>query len=143
MAIAGQKALKPKHVRMIRTPNDYWSTSANLEQADPPQNQGAHDPFTQFRLGDEQSPQALGRNHERFNRCLRYCINECRAAGNLSKFAKECTGFITDDMCRRPRARALSDLDVPRQNDGETLTHFADVGQRRPGREAANFPETR
>ena len=59
LAVAAQKVLQPKHISVASPPHDYWPTAAGLEQAHPTQDEGAHDPLTEFRFCNEQGPETL------------------------------------------------------------------------------------
>jgi hypothetical protein len=54
MGVAAEKALEPQYVAAVGTADDHRATRARLHQSDPAQDERAHDPLAQFRLGDEQ-----------------------------------------------------------------------------------------
>ena len=90
---------------------------------------------------DKQSPQSSGRYHERFDWLLGLCIDECGPPASYASSPMKPPG-LRDDLWRGTRAVALADLDLAGENDGETLTDLADLGQRRPSRECTNIAET-
>ena len=61
MPVAREKPREPQDVRTARATDDHRSADAALEQADPAQDEGAHDALAQLRLPHEQIPQPVAR----------------------------------------------------------------------------------
>ena len=53
MRVAAQKVFQPEHVAIVGAADDHRPSGAALKQADPAEDQGTHDPFTELRLGDQ------------------------------------------------------------------------------------------
>jgi hypothetical protein len=53
MAVAAEEAFEPEHVGVVGAADDHRSARPQLEQADPAQNEGAHDALTQLRFRDQ------------------------------------------------------------------------------------------
>ena len=107
MRIAAEKVCQPKHVAVIGAADDHRSTGPGLEQADAAQDQGAHDPLAELRLRDDQRPQPIRRNDQRFDRFARIGIDQRRSARQLRQFAEERAGPLGDNgRLDGPRRRA-------------------------------------
>jgi len=59
MRIATKKVFKPEYVAVVGSADNHWSAGPSLNEADPAQDQGAHDPLAEFRIRDQQSPQLV------------------------------------------------------------------------------------
>ena len=55
--IALEKALQPQHIAILRASDDHGATGSAPQQTHAAQNQGAHDPFAEFRLLDKELAQ--------------------------------------------------------------------------------------
>ena len=53
MAIAAEKVFQPQHIAALGPADDHRAAGTDLEQADTAQDQGAHDPLAELRLGDQ------------------------------------------------------------------------------------------
>jgi hypothetical protein len=51
MAISAQETLQPQHVAVVGAADNHRAACAGLQEADTPQNERAHDPLAQLRLG--------------------------------------------------------------------------------------------
>ena len=83
MAVAGEKAFEPKHVAVAGVADNHRSARSGLQQADPPQDQGAHNALANLGLGDEHRPHAFRWDDQRCYGLLRARIDQGRAAGEL------------------------------------------------------------
>ena len=59
IAVPGQEALKPDHVRRCRRP-DQDNARGPLEESHPPKDERAHDAFAEIGFGDQERPQSVG-----------------------------------------------------------------------------------
>ena len=67
MTVAAEKALQPEHVAVLGTADDHWPARLRLQESDPAQDQGAHDPLAEFSFRDQQGAQPVGRNGQRLD----------------------------------------------------------------------------
>ena len=89
MPVAGQEAFEAQYIGMIGAADDHRPAGARIEQADPAQDQGAHDALAQFGLFHHQIAQPARRNDERLDRLLGVGVDQGRPVGQLRKLAHE------------------------------------------------------
>ena len=68
MAVAGQKAFETQNIAIIGAADDDRAAGAGLEQANPAQDQGAHDALAELGLFDHQIAQPARRDDDRLDR---------------------------------------------------------------------------
>ena len=117
MRIAAEKVIQPKHVAVIGAADDNRSSRPGFEEADAAQDQGAHDPLAELRLRNDQRPQPVRRNDQRFDRLARIGIHQRRSARQLRQFAEECAGALGDNRRLAAGGVALKGLDPASQDD--------------------------
>ena len=78
MTIAAEKAFEPKDIAALRATDNHRPAGAGLEQPDATQDQGAHDPLSELRLGDQQSPQPVRWYDQGFHSFLRVGVHKRR-----------------------------------------------------------------
>jgi hypothetical protein len=83
MAVAAQKSRQPEHVAVAGAADDHRSAGSGLEQPDPAQDKGAHDPLPELGFRDQQCPQPVRRDEQRLHRSLRVGVDQCRPARQL------------------------------------------------------------
>ena len=59
IAVTGEKPLQPDDTARSRRPDQHRAADAALDQADPAQDQRAHDALAEIGFGDQQRPQLL------------------------------------------------------------------------------------
>src|SRR5258707_61267 len=140
MSVAAEKALQTKHVAVLSTADDHRPARPRLQKADAAQNERAHDPLAEFRLGDQQRPQSIRRDDQGLDGFARACIDQCRPASELRQLAQELAGAMGDDGCAvaqvtstRPARMILS----PRATS-PTLASGSPTSKERPRRTAGH-----
>ena len=73
-----------------------------FDQADPAQDQGAHDAFANVGLGDEQRAEAVRRDDHGLNVRQRIDVNQRRTARQLRELSHEGAATVDRDMCAFP-----------------------------------------
>ena len=81
MPVAGQEAFETKNIAVIGAADDDRAAGAGLEQADPAQDQGAHDALAELGLFDQQIAQPARRNDDRLDRFRGNGVDQGRAVG--------------------------------------------------------------
>ncbi len=119
MRVAAEKMLQPKYVAIVGAADDDWSAGSGFEQAHAAQYQGPHDPFAQFRLGNDQRPQLVRWNDQRLDRLPRVGIDQCRPARQLREFAQKRAGALGDNGYLLARPVTLHRLYPSSQDDGQ------------------------
>jgi hypothetical protein len=138
MAVAAQKAVEPEHVAVPGAANDH-RPRAGLEQANAPQDEGAHDALPEFRFRHQQRTQPVGRNDHRLHRLQCLGVDQGRPACELREFAHEGAWKMGDDRLAVAHAVSPADGDLAGQNDGQAAADFTDLGQRLPCTVAAEL----
>ena len=92
MRVAAQEVSEPKHVAVIGAADDHRSTGSALKQADPSEDQGAHDPLAEFGLGDKQGTQPVRRDDECAGRFAGIRVDETGPPRQLRQLAEERSG---------------------------------------------------
>ncbi len=117
-AVAAEEVLQLHHARMVRRADQHRPARAGLDQPDPAQDQGAHDPFAQLRLRDHQAAQALGRDRDGLDLAHGAGVDEGGAARQLAHLGQEVARAVGDD--RQVVAQAVAPAHVhPARQDQE------------------------
>src|SRR5712671_3706008 len=127
MAVAAEKALQTKHVAVLSTADDHRPARPRLQKADAAQNERAHDPLAEFRLGDQQRPQLIRRDDQGLDGFAGARTCQCGPAGELRQFAQESAGSMGDDVRTVARMIVPRDFDLTGQNDAQASADFADL----------------
>ena len=129
MAVAAQKPLQPQHVAVLGAADDHRPAGPGLEQADPAQDQGAHDPLAELRLRHQQCPQPLRPDDQRLHRPLRVGVHQRRPPRQLGELTGELARAMGDDEFAAARFIMLGDIDLAGKDDDEAIANLADLGQ--------------
>ena len=81
MPVAGEEPFEAQNIAVIGAADDYWATGAGIEEADPVQDQGAHDALAEFCFFDHQIAQPMRRNDDRLDRLRGNGVDQGRAVG--------------------------------------------------------------
>src|SRR6266446_1517495 len=141
MAVATKKALQTKDVAVFSRADDHRPARARLQQTYAAQNEGAHDPLAEFRLGDKQCPQSIRRDDQSLDRFACACIHQRRPAGELRQLAQELACAMGDNGCAVARLIVPGDFDAAGQDDTKPAGDFADPGQRLANLKGAHLAE--
>jgi len=129
MAVARQKTLEAENEGMIGATDDDRAAGASLDQTDPAQNQGPHDPLADFGFADKQRPQPLGRYDQSPARARRIGIHQGRPTGQLCQLSHEGAGLMGHDEIVMAQLIASGDVDFTGEDDNEPAADLADLGQ--------------
>ena len=116
IAVAGEESLQPDHAARIRRADQHRAADAALDQADPAQDQRAHDALAEIGFLDQQRAQALRRDQQRFDVAFRAAIDQRDAAGELAELSEELSRPLIDDRRDMAEAVALGDRDMAGQD---------------------------
>ena len=130
MAVARQESFQPEDVGVAVPADDDRAAGAGLDQADPPQDQRAHDPLAELRLGDEQGAQPVRRDHQRLDLAQRMGVDQRRLARQLGELADEGARAVGDDELARVAVPAVpGDVDLAGQDQGQSVAALAGTHQ--------------
>ncbi len=115
-AIAGEKALQPNDAAAIRRPDQHRAADAALDQADPAQDQSAHDALAEIGLRHQERAQPIRRNQQRFDLALGVAVDQRDAARELADLADELPRPLIDHRGDVAEAIALGDRNMARQH---------------------------
>ena len=96
MAVAPEKILQPRHVAERVGADQHRAADAALDQADPAQDQRAHDALAEIGFGDQQRPQLLRRDQQRFDIALGMAVDQRDAAGELADLGEKLARPLVD-----------------------------------------------
>jgi hypothetical protein len=116
VAVAVEEALQPQHVRIPPAPDDHRAR-AGLDQAHAAEDQGAHDPLAELRLGDEHGPQPLGREGKRLDGGPGDGVHQGRQPRELGQLAHERARPVGHDRHRPAHPVVLGDVDLALEDD--------------------------
>ena len=142
LAVARQEILQPRHVAKRCRPDQHRAAGAALDQADPAQDQRAHDALAQFGFRDQQRAQLLRRDQKRFDIALGMAVDQRDAAGKLADLGQKLSRALVDDRSDMAEAVTLGDGDVAGEHDEHPRPHLAGLEQRFAGLVGAQLPET-
>ncbi len=129
LAVARQEILQPRHVAERRRADQHRAADAALDQADPAQDQRAHDALAEIGLGDQQRAQLLRRNQQRFDVALGMAVDQRDAAGELADLGQKLPRPLVDDRRDMAEAVALGDRDMARQHHEHAGAELAGLEQ--------------
>ena len=81
MPVAGQEPIEAQNIAIIGAADDYRAACADIEQANPAQDQGAHDALAEFCFFDHQIAQPMRRNDDRLDRLRGNGVDQGRPVG--------------------------------------------------------------
>src|SRR5258705_103530 len=116
-------------------------SEAALDQADPAQDQRAHDALAKIGFGDQQRAQPLRRNQKRLDVALGMAIDQRGAARELTDFGEKLTGPLIDHRRDVTEAIALRDRDMAGQDHEHPRSGLAGLEQRFAGLVTADLAE--
>ena len=119
MAVAAQEPLQPQHVGLPLAADDHRTARVGLDQPDPPEDEGAHDPLADLGLGDQQGAQPVGRDDQDLGLAPRDGVDQGRPARELGQLAHEVAGAMVDDGFGPAHSRAAKDLDAAAQQHAQ------------------------
>ena len=104
------------HAARIRRADQHRAADAALDQADPAQDQRAHDALAEIGFRDQQRAQPLRRDQQGLDLAFRMAIDQRDAAGELADFGKELARPLIDHRRDMTEAVALGDGDMAGQD---------------------------
>ena len=130
MAVAGEKILQPHHAAECGRTDQHRAAGAALDQADPAQDQRAHDALAELGLGDQQRAQLVRRDQQRLDLAFGMAVDQRDAAGELADLGEELARPLLDHRRDMAEAVALGDRDMARQHDEHAGPRLAGLEQR-------------
>ncbi len=125
MPVAGEEPFEAQHVAIVGAADDDRAAGADLDQADPAQDQGAHDALAELGLFDHQLAQPARRYDERLDRFGGSRVDERRAVGELRQFAHKRARAVGHDRLGLSVPAALGDFDPAAQDHKSARRHLA------------------
>ncbi len=116
-AVAGEKSLQADDAARIQGPDQHRAADPALDQADPAQDQRAHDALAEIGFGDQQRAQSLRRNQERLDITLGMAVDQSDAAGELADLGEKLPRALIDHRRDVTEAIALGDRHMAGQDD--------------------------
>ena len=104
MAVPGQEALEPDHVRRGGRP-DQDHARGPLKESHPAKDERAHDAFAEIVFRDQQRAQSVRRDQQGLDLALGGGVDQRRAAGELADLGQEVTRALLDHRRRHGPAR--------------------------------------
>ena len=77
--------------------DQHRAAGAALDQADPAQDQRAHDALAEFGFGDQQRAQLIRRDQQRLDIALGMAVDQREAAGKLADLGEKLPRPLIDD----------------------------------------------
>ena len=109
--------------------DQHRTADAALDQADPAQDQRAHDALAEIGFGDQQRAQFLRRDQQRLDLAFGMAVDQRDAAGELADFGQELARALIDHRRDMAEAVALGDRDMTRQHDEHAGPRLAGLEQ--------------
>jgi hypothetical protein len=125
MPIADKESFEPQHVAIVDAADDHGPTGTRLDQPDPAQDQGAHDPLAQFGLFHQKIAQPARRNDECLDGLPGVGIHQTRPIRQLGKLAHERAWTVGHDRLGMSQHSTLRDIDLAREDDEGARCNFA------------------
>ena len=142
MPVAGEEALEPKRVAVADLADDDRPAGALFENADPAQDQRAHDPLAELGFGDQQRAQPLRWNVERADRLARIAVDQRRAARKLRQFPDHRARPGAVERLAADHFVIPDEIDRSGQDHEQAMAALADLEQRLPGIVTAGLRRT-
>ena len=141
LAVARQEVLQPRRIAEGGRADQHGPADAALDQADPAQDQRAHDALAEIGLGDQQRAQFVRCNQKRFDTALGMAVDQRDAAGELADLGQKLPRPLIDDRRDVAKAVPLGDRDVARQHHEHAGAGLAGFEQPFAVLIAAHIPE--
>jgi hypothetical protein len=129
IAVAGEKSQQANHVARIRGADQHRAADAALDQADPAQDQRAHDAFAEIGFGNQERAQPVGRDQQGLDIAFGHAIDQRGAAGELADLGEKLARPLIDDRRDVTEAVALADRDMAGQHDKHSGSGLAGLEQ--------------
>ena len=129
IAVAGEKSLQPDNADRIRRPDQHRAADAALDQADPAQDQRAHDALAEIGFGDQKRAQLFRRYQQRLDVALGMAVDQRDAARELADFGEELARPLVDDRRDVSEAIALGDRNMAGKHDKHARSGLAGLEQ--------------
>ena len=110
-------------------PDQHRAADAALDQADPAQDQRAHDALAEFGFRNQKRAQLVRRDQQRFDVALGMAVDQRDAAGELADLGQKLPRSLVDDRGDMAEAIALRDRDVARQHHEHAGAYLAGLEQ--------------
>ena len=136
IAVPGQEALKPDHIRRRRRP-DQDSAHGPFEESHPPKDERAHDAFAEIGFGDQERPQSVSGDQQGLDVALGGRVHQRRAAGELADLGQEVAHALFDDRSDVAQSVALGHRDEALEHDKHAGRDFSRFVQLLPVRKFA------
>ena len=117
IAVAGEKALKPDHVRGARRADQHGAGRAALEQGHPPKDERPHDALAEIGFGDQERTQAFGRDQQRLDVALRRSVDKRARVESWPTSARNWPAPCSTIGVTMAEAVALGDRDLALEHD--------------------------
>ena len=128
-AVAGEEALQADDAAGILRPDQHRTADAALDQADPAQDQRAHDALAEIGFGDQERAQSLRRNQQRFDVAFGMAVDQRDAARELADLGEKLTRPLIDHRRDMAKAVALGDRDMAGQHHEHAGSGLAGLEQ--------------
>ena len=115
--VAAQEILDPQQVGRLPQADQHGAARPGLDQADPAQDQRAHDPLAQIRLGDDQRAQLRGRHQQRLDVFLGGRVHHRGTPRELANLGQELPAPLVRNRNDMTHAVALADRHRSFQDD--------------------------
>jgi hypothetical protein len=140
--IAGEESLQAHEVRMNGRPNQDRTAPTRLDQAEPAQEKRAHDPLTEFGLGNQHGSQPVGGNDEHVGVARGAGVHEAGLARQHADFGQEAPGAELDNRDDVAETAPGADGDGTGDEHEHARVDLAGRDDWIAGRVAANRPES-
>ena len=142
LPVARQKVLQARHVAECGRSNQHRTTGAALDQADPAQDQRAHDALAEVGFGNEKRAQFVRRNQQRLDIALGMAVDQRDAPRKLADLGQELPRPLIEQRRDMAEPVAERDRDMSRQHHEHAGTGLAGLKQRLAIPKAARFCRT-
>ena len=129
LAVARQKVLQARHVAERGRTDQHRAADTALDQADPAQDQRAHDALAEVGFGDQERPQLVRRDEKRLDVALGVAVDQRDAAGKLADLGQKLPGPLIDHRRDVAEAVALGDRDMTGKHDEHAGSGLAGLEQ--------------
>ena len=139
--IPGQKALQANQVRVGRRTDEDRAARARLDQADPPEQEGAHDPLADRGLGDQHGPQLVPGDDQHLGVAHGPSVDDPGRTGQHAGLGEEPAGAELDDRPDVAQTISSGDRHGPGNDDEHAGADITRRDERLRGRVGQNRPE--
>ena len=128
-AVAGEEALQADDAAGILRPDQHRTADPALDQADPAQDQRAHDALAEIGFGDQQRAQPLRRNQKCFDVAFGMAVDQRDAARELADLGEKLSRPLVDHRRDVAEAVALGDRNMAGQHHEHAGSGLAGLEQ--------------